>query len=281
MTLERQCALFIERGWLAIDLPDRGAVLAVRDRLLQHLRGNALPGLERLEDYHTRVEDDDRHFAILHDLAGFYWREHLATTLIASHLAFFRRFIGLDLHVQKYPYLRAVRPGKANDAVPLHRDTYYGSSPYEVSVLIPFTDLSADSGLRVLTGSHVETEAAIPWTPGASGGVTPGSPRHQLGFPYAPKLLDPALAARSDVVPLRVGQALLFSLALVHGSGTNAGSTTRFSTDVRVVNSLAPIAWSHSVHADYYVPLCSSPVTLQARRHLAVNAISDVLRPTE
>ncbi|MFI5366777.1 MAG: hypothetical protein ACHQ4J_14270 [Candidatus Binatia bacterium] len=45
MTLERQCALFIERGWLAIDLPDRGAVLAVRDRLLQHLRGNGMSGV--------------------------------------------------------------------------------------------------------------------------------------------------------------------------------------------------------------------------------------------
>lgn len=50
MTLERQCALFIERGWLAIDLPDHGAVLAVRDRLLEHLRSNTLPGLGRLKD---------------------------------------------------------------------------------------------------------------------------------------------------------------------------------------------------------------------------------------
>lgn len=269
MTREQQYALFAERGWLTIDLPEPGVVTAVRDRLLDYLRTTVLPDLERLEDYHSHVAEDDRHIAVVYDLARFYWCEGLGTTLIASHASFFQHFIGVDLHVQKYPYLRAVRPGRPDDAVPLHRDTYYGSSPYEVSVFIPFTDVSVESGLRVVTASHAEPDSAYPWTAGASTGVTPGSPKHQLGFPYAPKRLDPALVARSDVVPLRVGQALLFSLSLVHGSGTNTSPTTRFSSDIRLVNSLAPIEWSHSVHADYYVPLCSSPVTLQARRYLA------------
>ncbi|MEO8605345.1 MAG: glycosyltransferase [bacterium] len=269
MISEAQHRHFAEHGWLVIDLPAPATVTAVRDRLCDHLRAGALPGLERLEDYHARVTDDAQHVAVLHDLCRFYWDAGLGTTLIASHLDFFRHFVGLDLHVQKYPYLRGVRPGTARDAAMLHRDTYYGSSPYEIAVLIPFTDLPAEGALRVLSGSHVASDAAYPWTPGDSGGVTPGSPRHELGFPYAPKLLDPALVARAEPVPLRVGQAMLFSLSLVHGAGTNAGQSTRFSTDIRVVNSLAPIEWSHSVHPDYYVPLCTSPVTAQAQQYLA------------
>jgi hypothetical protein len=272
MTQEQQFTLFAEHGWLVIDLPDPAIVVAVRERLLGHLRATALPDLPRLEDYHARVSDADRHIAITHELASFYWRESLGTMLIASQVSFFQRFIGLDLHVQKYPYLRVVRPGKLDDAVSLHRDTYYGSSPYEIAVLIPFTDFPADGALRVLTGSHVEPDSAYPWFAGDSGGVTVRSPKHELGFPYAPKVLDPALLVRAQPVPLRVGQALLFSLSLVHGAGTNASPTTRFSTDIRVVHSLAPIEWSHSVHPDYYLPLCSSPVTEQARRYLAANA---------
>ena len=73
-------------------------------------------------------------------------------------------------------------------------------------------------------------------------------------------------------VPLRVGQALLVGLSLVHGGGVNSSGSTRFSTDIRVANSLAPVTWSRGVHADYFVPLCSSPITRIARAYLAANA---------
>jgi hypothetical protein len=272
VTFERQEALFIERGWLIVDLPEPAVVLAVRDRLVQHLRGGFLPGLEDLASYHSHIDDDDRHVAILHDLSKFYWGAQLGTSLIEPQLPLLQRFVGLDLHVQKYPYLRAVRPGRDGDAVLLHRDSYYGSSPYELAVLIPFTDFPREGALRVVSGSHVAPDSDYPWRSGSSGGVTPGSPRHELGFPYAPKVLESNLAARAEAVPLRVGQALLFTLSLVHGAGTNATAATRFSTDIRIVNSLAPIEWSHSVHPDYYLPLRTSPVTEQARRHAAANA---------
>jgi hypothetical protein len=270
MSHAKQLAHFETHGWMIVDLPDTAAVAAVRDRLLQHLRRTSLPDLDRLESYHTHVRDD-RHTEILFDLAQFYWREQLGTPLIASHLDFFKAFIGPDLAVQKYPYLRAVRPGTDQDAVFLHRDTYYGSSPYEIAVFIPFVDLPSDSALRVVSGSHVEADASYPWTSASGGGVTPGSPKHQLGFPYAPKKLEAAIVERAEPVPLAFGQAMLFSLSLVHGGGTNAGDVTRFSTDIRVVNAFAPIEWSHSVHLDYYLPLSDSLVTRTAKRYFAAN----------
>lgn len=84
-------------------------------------------------------------------------------------------------------------------------------------------------------------------------------------------MLDPALTDRLDAVPLHVGQALLFGLSLIHGGGVNDGTRTRFSTDIRVANSFAPVAWSRGVHPDYFVPLCSSAVTRSAQCYIKAN----------
>ena len=267
-----QEALFAERGWLVVDLPDPAPVFDARDRLLDRLRGGALPALAALDEYHGAVPDDARHIEILHDLATFYWGAGLGRAIIEANLSVVRQLVGVDLHVQRYPYLRAVRPGKPGDAPPLHRDTYYGTSPYEVSVLVPFTRVEASGAMRVISGSHLAPDAAYPYEQTVSPDVTIRSPRHELGFAYAPRLLDPALLDATEPVPLEVGQALLLGLSLVHGHGINTGARTRFSSDIRVVNSLAPATWSRSVHADYYVPLCSSPVTRAAARYLEANA---------
>jgi hypothetical protein len=255
-----------ERGWLALDLPDPAPVFAVRDRLLAWLRERH-PGLPSLETYHTRVVDDARHVELLHGLSTFYWEANLGRTIVETNLGLFRTLVAPDLHIQRYPYLRAVRPGHIRDAAPLHRDTYYGASPYEVSIIVPFTDMDETSAVRVLSGSHLASDAEYPYTQTVSEDVVIRSPKHQLGFPYAPRLLDPRLLECAQAVPLRVGQVLLFPLSLVHGGGINRGEQTRFSTDIRVVNTWAPVTWSRGVHDEYFVPLCTSAVTFTARRY--------------
>ena len=264
-------ATLAERGWVVVDLPDPSPVLRAREGLLARLRDTALPGLRCLDDYHWLVDDDERHIEILHGLMVFYWESALGRAIIEPNLELFRHLVGLDLHIQRCPYLRAVRPGKPRDAAPLHRDTYYGASAHEVSVLVPLTDMGAEGVLRVISGSHVSPDSAYPYVQQVSPDVAIRSPRHQLGFPYAPRLLDPLLVERAEPVPLAVGQALVFGLSLVHGHGINAGSRTRFSTDIRVVNSLVPVPRNRGVHDDYYVPLCSSAVSLSAHRYLAAN----------
>ncbi len=264
-------ATLAERGWVVVDLPDPSPVRHARERLLARLRETALPGLRCLDDYHWLVDDDERHIEILHGLMVFFWEAELGRAVIASNLELFRHLVGLDLHIQRCPYLRAVRPGKPRDAAPLHRDTYYGASAHEVSVLVPLTDMGAEGVLRVISGSHVSPDSAYPYVQQVSPEVAIRSPKHQLGFPYAPRLLDPLLVERAEPVPLAMGQALVFGLSLVHGHGINAGSRTRFSTDIRVVNSLVPVPRNRGVHDDYYVPLCSSAVSLSAQRYLAAN----------
>ena len=271
MTPEELDRTLAERGWLVIELPDPSPVFAIRDHLLAWLRSESLPGLASLEDYHLAATEDERHIEILYGLSARYWELDLGRTIIAANLDLFRRLVGTDLHIQRYPYLRAVRPHHPRDAAPLHRDTYYGASPFEVSVFVPFTDIEKSGAMRVITGSHLESDRAYPFEQHQSEDVQVRSSRHQLGFPYAPKLLNPDLLERAEPIPLRVGQALVFGLSLVHGGGLNTGSRTRFSSDIRVANSLSPVAWSRGVHKDYFVQLCSSAITRTALNYQAVN----------
>jgi hypothetical protein len=258
---------FLERGWVVVDLAGGSVVHEAREGLLAHLRASALPGLTRLEDYH-RVVDEAEHLDVWFAAASWCWDAGVGRRIVEAELPFLRGFVGLDLHVQRYPYLRLARPGRPEDVTGIHRDTLYGASPYEVSLMVPLVDVDTESALRVVTGSHTAPADRYPATRVDSEVVTPGSARHLLGFPYAPQVLDPEVATRAEPVPLRVGQALVMALGLVHGQVVNAGSHTRVSLDVRVVNSLAPVEFARGVRSDYYEPLCASPVTAQARRHL-------------
>ncbi|MFO1057226.1 MAG: phytanoyl-CoA dioxygenase family protein [Dongiaceae bacterium] len=192
-----------------------------------------------------------------------------------GHLDLFRGLLGPDLLVQRRPYLRCVRPGRPEDAAPLHRDTYYGASPYELSAVVPLVEMPAAAAIAAIPGSHLEPDAAYPYRqlPGDAGLI--GTPRHRLGYPYAPRLLDPALEARTVRVPVALGEAMLFGLSLVHGGGVNDGAATRFSIDVRVVNALAPVRIGRGVDTAYFVPLCASPISRSAQRYLAANQPAD------
>jgi ectoine hydroxylase-related dioxygenase (phytanoyl-CoA dioxygenase family) len=77
--------------------------------------------------------------------------------------------------------------------------------------------------------------------------------------------MDADPLAKIQAVPVNAGEALIFSLATVHGSTLNAGSIARWSTDIRVVNALAPVDLSE--RPDYYESLSSSVVSDRARAY--------------
>ncbi len=131
--------------------------------------------------------------------------------------------------------------------------------------------MAASAALRVVSSSHIAPDSAFPFTQTVSQDVEIRSPKHQLGYPYAPRLLDPALMGIAEPVPLEVGQVLIFPLQLVHGGGTNSSGRTRFSTDIRLTNLLAPVSWDRGVRDGYYAPLCTSAVTRAAQAFLAAS----------
>ncbi len=270
MTLAGVEISLAERGWAVTELPNKDCVIQARDRILARLR-QSLPDLAQLADYHRHVGDEDQHVAIMLEAATMYWEAGLGEAIVASNLGFFCALAGPDLDIQRRPYLRAVRPHRPGDAVPLHRDTLYGASPHEISILVPFTDMPASSALKVISSSHREPNGAFPYEQTTSPDVTLGSSKHRLGYAYAPRLLSPSLDERAEAVPLSLGQVLIFGLSLVHGGGVNTGEGTRFSSDIRIVNAFVPLRRNRGVDSQYFVPLCRSSIGRTAERYREAN----------
>jgi len=82
--------------------------------------------------------------------------------------------------------------------------------------------------------------------------------------------MDPSIAKDMLAVPLKLGQAIAFSLSTVHGCVVNNGTVTRWSTDIRVMNAFAPV--DLSARPDYYEPLSSSVLTAQAQEYFTATA---------
>jgi len=255
---------FEKNGWMVLDL-DPEPVFRAREKLeekLAEIWGKKIP----LESY--RNEDDASHTEIQIQMTRFFRENRLGPKVIASSLALFQSFLGLDLFVQRNPYLRMTRPFKEQDNIGYHRDTFYGGSPYELSVLVPFVDVPAESSLKVLSGSHVHSEEMYP-THQVDGGISKGSAKHQLGFLYAPKLMDASIEGQMKGIALKMGQCLVFSLSTVHGSRVNTGEVTRWSSDIRVMHALAPV--DLSARPDYYMPLSYSSITKCVQRYHHAN----------
>lgn len=258
----------LENGWIAIDLLDRSPLDEASEALLQALR--RIIGNTEIEfgTYHNYITNDDHHIAVQAELTEIYREGGHGRRIITAQLALLREFIGLDISIQARPYLRIARPGVSGDNIDYHRDTQYGGSAYELSLSVPFLDLDAESALRVISGSHIEADQEYP-AEQFENGVEKGGVKHQMGVPYAPYRFNPPVDSLMQPVPLKYGQALLLNLALVHGQKCNMSRLTRFSSDIRLVNSFAPILWKRGVADSFYEPLCSSNVSEQARRYLA------------
>lgn len=260
---------YIRHGYCVIDLKNVDALCLQRDALLHDMR--KLTGLPTatLEKYHQAVATDTEHER-LHIILTRRFRQHLLLhQLLTDNKHIFTRLVGEDLLAQREPYLRIVRPRCPEDSIGFHRDTFYGGSPYEISLVIPFVDLDAKNSLQIQPGSHTVPEAKIPLRQTVSETIHKGSPRHNLGFLYAPKIIAPDYPLRMRPIPLRFGQILAFSLATLHGTTNNTSENTRWSTDLRIVSSLAPV--DLSARPTYYQSHFVSPATQVALNYFKSN----------
>ena len=264
MKLSEMNELYSKNGWMVLDLAHPETVFEARDAMVSFLQDSFFPTLEQLEDLHEHISDTEEYVKIHLALNGFFREQQFAKKIISSELDTFQKFIGPDLSVQTNPYLRVARPGVAGDNIGIHRDTFYGASPYELSVVVAYTDLNEDSALRVLSGSQGTPDDEIRFSEVSIDGVERGSPRHLAGIPYVARVVSPEVADEAVPIPITVGQVLIFGLATVHGQEINQGAGTRVTSDIRVVNGLAPFANKRTVADSYYTPLSKSPVSEQA-----------------
>ena len=260
MVYSKNMEEIVDRGWSVVELDSRAIIADIQVLLLERLREKWFPEIERLELYH-KSSNNGTHTDIQYDLSNFLNSSGLIKALVNKNIGLLQAVSGNDLHIQKYPYLRIARPGVKEDNIGVHRDTYYGCSVYEVSMHIPIIDLPASASLGVISGSHIAKESDYPWTQTKATDVEKGSKKHQLGFLYSPKVMNLSVSEKMEYHEIKAGQALLFPLSLVHGQEVNSSEITRFSVDIRFVNSYAPIQWERNVHGDYYEKLCESTIS--------------------
>lgn len=178
------------------------------------------------------------------------WKE-----IITDNLDILKYAVGRNIKRQTKPYLRISRPGNTTDTVGIHRDTHYGATVNEWVLWVPLTDAVDGGELRILPGSHLNSDEFYPWVQEKSPDVERGSLKHWLGYMYAPKRMSAEVEDQCVPVPCKVGEAILFNCACVHGAKVNTSSNTRFSIDMRLVDASKPTQ-AHGIHGENYEAVC-------------------------
>ena len=108
-----------------------------------------------------------------------------------------------------------------------------------MSIHIPLVNLDKRSCLKFVKGSQFLKEKSIRFEKFDSQ-VKKGSKSHKLGTPYDPKRISEKKYKFSSV-PMKLGEYIFFTPALIRPKLNKNPDVTRFSIDVKVTSSFAPI----------------------------------------
>ena len=258
---------YIKKGYCVVDLVNTKTLKALRFSLEKEI-SIFIKKKANLESYH-KIIDDKIHEKVQWHLCNYFRKNKFCHKIALEQIDLLRQIVGTDLLVQKDPFLRIARPNKENDNIGFHRDTVYGQSPYEISILITLVDLNTKECLKYLPRSHLKSDKKFQFLESVNSSVQKGSKKHKLGFPYSPKI--PKIKSEDfDSPSLKFGQAIIFSPSIVHGQKINKGKNTRFSFDFRVVNKFAPINIQTKSNRGYEV-LTQSGIQIVAEKFLRIN----------
>ena len=259
---------YIKKGYCVVDLVNTKTLKELRFSLEKEISILTKKKKFNLENYHKFI-DDKIHEKVQWHLCNYFRKHKFCHKIALEQIDLLRQIVGTDLLVQKDPFLRIARPNKENDNIGFHRDTVYGQSPYEISILITLVDLNAKECLKYLPRSHLKSDKKFHFLESVNSSVQKGSKKHKLGFPYSPKI--PKIKLSDFNSPsLQFGQAVIFSPSIVHGQKINKGKNTRFSFDFRVVNKFAPINIQTKSNRGYEV-LTQSGIQIVAEKFLRIN----------
>lgn len=260
---------FAEQGYSLETLPCQEAVVEFNALLVQRLRDLTQLNTITLENFHEFITDDEEKVAIQYDLSKYVWDHNLHYPLIERNQSLFQMLAGLDIEIQTRPHLRIARPGKPQDNIGFHRDSFYGNSAYEVSCFFALVALNEKAALQIEPGSHKRPD--IYTHESVNPNVKKGDVRNQLGVPYRFHIIDADVPLQMHPIPMDINQVLCLSLGTVHGQEVNHAHYTRFSIDIRLRNAFAP---KGQTKEGYYSTLFSSPMTLAAKEYYHHNAFS-------
>ncbi|MFA9373028.1 MAG: hypothetical protein ACERKK_02620 [Poseidonibacter sp.] len=259
MNINYDLANFPKEGYVVQHLNNSDFLKRFRDIILSKLREITKNDEITLETFHKFIIDENEKIDIQFALSKMIWEEKLHFKIIEENIDFYHNLFGKDLDIQTKAHLRIARPNCREDNIGFHRDSLYGNGAFEISNFFPLVNLDEKSALQIEPYSH--SRGTIPYTKIENKDVPMGSIKHQLGYPYAPKIIKKEFKIDSYAVPINFGQVLILGLGTIHGQDVNTSDITRWSIDIRVKNSFA----NSNVKDGYYTNLSSSIISDYAK----------------
>jgi sporadic carbohydrate cluster 2OG-Fe(II) oxygenase len=261
---------YVHNGLVKIKFSNDKAVFSLRKKLNDYLKNKFKLEIFDLDNLHEHFSCIDRTELSL-ELNELFWKTNTQRQLVIDNKSIFSQFVGPEIHVQEKPFLRFARPNIKEDNIGFHRDTDYGQLQYEITVHVPLTNLCDKACMQFARTSHLMPDSKIKRVtqPQENSSVIKGSEKHQIGYPYDPKVIADFDGLTPE--PINIGEALVFPPSTVHGQTINSGQKTRFSFDFRIVSSFVAIDKFSNKKSRGYVPATVSAVTEVALKFAEIN----------
>lgn len=245
---------FVTNGFILFKFKNIETLKKIQDLFRQSLGSSptSWTGSELSFDEHVRFVNQTQEKII---------SSGLIPQFLLDNVEFFVDLLGPDIDTQSRPHVRISRPSVDEDMIAWHRDTFYGSSPYELNLWFPIFDLPESAGLKLIAGTHDKAPKQLRELPAEVRGgaiIEKGSAANQAGFLYAPKsdeVIDNLHDQEVTLLRPQVGEAVLFFSSIVH-VGQNSKTGLRVSIDQRFRSPHSPT----QTKPGYYVPLIRGPV---------------------
>ncbi|WP_417552491.1 phytanoyl-CoA dioxygenase family protein [Marinomonas fungiae] len=257
---------FVNNGYDVFEINNKDGLNEIRFFIEDYLKNKISYDLS-LENYHEFVKSSDEHKKHQFDVFERVNEKYLYKRLIEDNLEQWVNILGPDIDIQSFCYVRSARPGKPEDNIGFHRDTFYGNSAYETSSLFVLTDNDENGAIKLAKGSH--KWGGIKYEKVVSDSVRKGSNENKMGFLYEPKILDHSYSDGLVPVQSKRGECLLFNLGTLHGLEVNHDDISRWSIDFRVKPAFSPV--SKTLRKDYYMPLRRGALTSVALEYYRNN----------
>jgi hypothetical protein len=247
-------------GFIEVAFPDRDSLAPLRE-----LVAASFPCPPTA--WHERGATQEEHIDLVRRVTEIVAESDLVRALVRTMTSPLAELLGPSIDVQRVPHLRVSRPSTESDFVGIHRDTFYGNTPYEMNLWFPLYPLHEGAGLCVLPGSHATAARDVRVEEDQDPfrrTVEKGSAANEIGYTYSPKSDETIRSMRPRDLRLLapdVGHGVLFFGHLVHRA-QNESIATRVTIDVRLKSAHAPTG----TRSGYYQPLCRGIVDACAER---------------
>ena len=151
-----------------------------------------------------------------------------------------------DLMISGVAFMRVVRPrgtcGKF-EYLDFHRESFYATGEFvnhQINIHVPLRGYGNLSAMQYIPLSHLinDEEFLLDQIPETETGFVRGSSKHLGGLMYRPKKIVSGVDLDSAVpLPVRFGEAAIFSSKLIHGGGVNHTQNIRVSVDFAIIPS--------------------------------------------